>query len=277
MNNFATQIFDEHFGTEAEYKLIDKEGDETRQKLYKTNPFRKHFSEIRKWAISDIKDAIIKAIPETDYETYMKHDETYEVKLLEQLTPFISNKISINILYEYHSNDYFNSQNVSNYYYYVIPDEVVKDVIDIKNKKEDPTIFYENDYKIKIKADYSNLIKEPNDFVLEEDEYDYIESGNYLDLTHTVNLSVEFIQDKKIKGRVNINAYLEGDEEIGYVLTIYEMRANPEKKGFGSLALKILFRQLEKFNIIIEVVDVDDEAKEFWEKMYKLGYIKSYI
>jgi hypothetical protein len=223
MNNFATQIFDEHFGTEAEYKLVDKEGDETRQKLYKTNPFKKHFSEIRKWVISDIKDAIIKAIPETDYETYMKHNETYEVELLEQLTPFISNKISINILYEYQSNDYFNSQNVSNYYYYVIPDEVV------------------NDYKIKIKADYSNLIKEPNDFVLEEDEYDYIESGNYLDLTHTVNLRVEFIQDKKIKGRVNINAYLEGNEEIGYVLTIYEMKADPEKKGFGSLTLKILF------------------------------------
>jgi len=119
LEKFSVQIFEEHFGD-----VYFKEG---------TNPFQKYFSEIRKWVILNIKDALIKEVPEKNYEEYMSHDETYEINLLDELTPFISNKISIEILSKYQSNGYFNSQNVSDIYFYHIPDEVVEDIIKLKN------------------------------------------------------------------------------------------------------------------------------------------------
>ncbi len=276
LEKFAEQIFDEHFGDKAEYNIVDAEGSENRQKSYKLNPFRKYFSELRKYVILNIKDAITRAIPETNYEDYMKNDFDYEVNLLNELTPFISNKISTDILNEYQSNDYFNSQNVSDIYFYQIPDDVVEDVINIKNKKEE-NIIYANDYKIKMEEDYIDLIENPDDYVLDWNEYKYIEDGDYLELTHLINLNIEFIKGKKVKGYVNINAYLKRDKESGYTLTIFEMSARPERKGFGSLAMKILSEQLNESHITIDVVDITDETKDFWEKMYNLGYITTYI
>jgi hypothetical protein len=86
-------------------------------------------------------DSIIEAtkaeIHDTDYNEYLADDETYQVDLLYELTPFISSKIKHEILYKYEINDFFNRENVSDIYVYDIPNSVVEEVCRLNKEKDE--------------------------------------------------------------------------------------------------------------------------------------------
>ncbi len=122
LDNFANEIFDEHFNIED----------------YEGTIFENMFDRLKEEITSKIRQAIINEIPYETYEEYLNDNATYEVNLLYELTPFISSRIKSMILWKYHSNDYFNSESfyengtvkgVSDIYYYRIPDDVVESVL----------------------------------------------------------------------------------------------------------------------------------------------------
>ena len=107
LRRFANKIFDEHFDINNQFK-----------------------SKI----IKDIILAIKNAIPNINsYEEYLQDEETFEVFLLDELMFCISNKIR-NIIFDLHQKDVFNRTGDSDIYYYLIPNDVVKYVIEKRNK-----------------------------------------------------------------------------------------------------------------------------------------------
>lgn len=110
----AIQIFDEHFNIH-DYEDISF--------IYN------NFQFLKEEVIQSIIKKMIEEVPYETYEDYMLHDDTYEVNLLTELTPFISSKIKYDILWKYHENDNYNSTGESNMYYYTLTHEVVEDII----------------------------------------------------------------------------------------------------------------------------------------------------
>jgi hypothetical protein len=99
-------------------------------------PFNKDiFLQLKKIVIKKIRKQILLEVPDTDYEEYLKNNQQYEVFLLHVLTPFMSNKIKHDILFKYHQSGFFDKDNVSNIYYYIIPNDVVKEIC-LKNKNK---------------------------------------------------------------------------------------------------------------------------------------------
>lgn len=88
---------------------------------------------MKRGIIKDIKEKLITDVAYDNYKEYIDSGETFYISLLNELTPFISQKIYGEILVKYEMNDFFNSQNVEVNYSYHIPNEVVEDII--KNYK----------------------------------------------------------------------------------------------------------------------------------------------
>ncbi len=131
----------------------------------------------------------------------------------------------------------------------------------------------ENDFfSISYEGDFDAIIKNPSELTLNgEDDNEYIENGEYEHLSHYLDIDMYFTLNRLV-GEVHIKGYLEGSDN-DYTFTITEMKASPEKRGFGKLALKKLHKQFSEHHIDIDVVDEEDEAREFWDKMRELKYI----
>jgi hypothetical protein len=118
LTKFVNKIFKEHF------KI-----DDINNEFIKEN-----FKIIRKLIVKSIKEKILNTIIDNNYDDYIELKEIYTVSLLDELTPFTSVKIKYNILFNYEKNNFFNDENIEDNYSYDIPDNVVQNVIEIKNK-----------------------------------------------------------------------------------------------------------------------------------------------
>jgi endonuclease/exonuclease/phosphatase family metal-dependent hydrolase len=117
LDNFVETIFDEHFDkSNTEISILEN----------------KIFSLIKKQVISNIIKELKNSVPYDDYDDYLDSNETISINLLDELTPFMSSKIK-NILIDFHNKGIFDNKNVSNVYIYDIPDDVVDEIIKMKN------------------------------------------------------------------------------------------------------------------------------------------------
>jgi predicted acetyltransferase len=116
--------------------------------------------------------------------------------------------------------------------------------------------------------DFNKFLKDPESFMLTDDEIQYLENGKYYEVEKTIDLSINTkSKNNEILGRVNISFYYNGE------LVIYSMMSSVERQGMGKEVLRLMNEKLKNINIKMSVIDILDESREFWAKMEELHYV----
>ena len=110
---------------------------------------------------------------------------------------------------------------------------------------------------------FTKFIKNPDSYQIDDSDEDYIDSGKYYKLEKKY---LEFLFENE-KGTCGISGYYSRGEFV-----IVEMASHPSTVGLGRETLKYMSTEFNKIDIPITVGDIID-AKKFWKKMSKEGYI----
>jgi hypothetical protein len=115
---------------------------------------------------------------------------------------------------------------------------------------------------------FMEFLKNPQAFASSEENIeDAIQSGKYYRLEHPVDFQVVFLKDGVEIAWVVVEAYFDGG-----LFVIYQFGLDhtvPKRKGYGGRAYKAIETELDKLGISLDVADIIDESKKFWNKVMR--------
>lgn len=111
------------------------------------------------------------------------------------------------------------------------------------------------------------LLENPEKYKITDADYEKLSNGApTYELDNPTTLYFEF--DGGSEKYCTLMGYLTEN-----AFTITDFRAEPEAMGLGSKCIEYFSKQLQNYNIALDVEDITDEAQGFWDKMYDRGFI----
>jgi hypothetical protein len=108
-----------------------------------------------------------------------------------------------------------------------------------------------------IDADMQKFIQDPAKFQISSRDQHLAENGEYYKMKKEQDWIIEFEG-----GYAGIGCFYDDG-----TLFVFSYKAEPPGLGYGSRGIRVLEQLMEPLHVNIEVIDQEDEAREFWEKM----------
>lgn len=113
---------------------------------------------------------------------------------------------------------------------------------------------------VELSKDFLKFLKNPRKFQISQKSLNRMENGSNIADKYDLDFTFSYPNEEWC----GFGAYYDSGE-----LVLHSFKANPEGKGVGTRGLKDLKQYLQSLTppVGCRVIDIEDEAKEFWEKM----------